>query len=147
MLVISVYPRTTLQPSARACDLISMRSSVHQKSRVSGSSKLGTRSSSFTERAQTVDPSCIMNPDGYFESVRNGYSSMSRFSRFSGVLRCVVPANRNIPAVVRCSVFSELPINYREELTITFGFRLSGLQNTSKTTRKCNEYLTMRLIR
>lgn len=109
ILVISVYPKTTLQPRARACDRISIRNSVHQKSLVSGSSGFGTRSNSLTERAHTVDPNCRINPIGYLHSVRNGYSNISKFSRFSGVLRCGVPANRNIPAVVLGSAFNEHP--------------------------------------
>lgn len=112
MLVISVYPKTTLQPSARACDRISIRSSVHQKSLVSGSSGFGTRSSSFTDLAHTVEPNCKINPIGYLQSVKNGYSSISKFSKFNGVLRCGVPANRNIPAVVLVSVFNEHPEKY-----------------------------------
>lgn len=109
MLVISVYPSTTLHPNARACDRISMRSSVHQKSLVSGSSGFGTRSNNFTDRAQTVEPNWSMKPTGYLHSVRNGYSSISKFSKFNGVLRCGVPANRNMPAVVLGSVFKEHP--------------------------------------
>lgn len=100
---------TTLQPKERACDLISILSSVHQKSLVSGSSGFGTRSNNLTDRAHTVDPNCKMKPIGYLHNVKNGYSSISKFSRFNGVLRCGVPANRNIPAVVLGSVFNEHP--------------------------------------
>lgn len=109
MLVISVYPKTTLQPRARACERISIRSSVHQKSLVSGSSGFGTRSKSLTDRAQTVEPNCKINPIGYLHNVKNGYSNISKFSKFNGVLRCGVPASRNIPAVVRGSAFNEQP--------------------------------------
>lgn len=111
MLVISVYPKTTLHPSARACDRISIRNSVHQKSLVSGSSGFGTLSKSFTDRAHTVEPNCSIKPTGYLQSVKNGYSSMSKFSKFSGVLRFGLPANLNIPAVVLGSVFNEHPVS------------------------------------
>lgn len=110
IVVISTYPKTTLQPSARACDRISIRNSVHQKSRVSGSSGFGTLSNSFTERAHTVEPSCRMNPTGYLDIVKNGYSNISKFSKFNGVLRFGVAADRKIPAVVRSSTFNELPV-------------------------------------
>lgn len=110
MLVISVYPKTTLQPKARACDRISIRNSVHQKSLVSGSSGFGTRSNNFTDRAQTVEPNCNINPTGYLHRVKNGYSSISKFSKFSGVLRFGVPTKRNMPAVVFGSTFNEHPI-------------------------------------
>lgn len=56
-----------------------------------------------------MDPNCNINPTGYLQSVRNGYSSISRFSKFNGVLRCGVPANRRIPAVVLGSVFNDDP--------------------------------------
>lgn len=46
----------TLHPSDRACDRISIRNSVHHESLVSGSSGLGTLSSSLTDRAQTAAP-------------------------------------------------------------------------------------------
>lgn len=105
MLVISVYPKTTLQPSARECERISIRNSVHQKSRVSGSSGFGTLSNILTDRAHTVDPNCNIKPTGYLQSVKNGYSSISKF----WYLRLGVLANRNIPAVVFCSAFNEHP--------------------------------------
>lgn len=108
MLVNSVYPKMTLHPKALACDRTSIRSSFHHESRVSGSSGFGTRSSNFTDRAQTAVPNCSINSDGYFVSVKNGYSSMSKFSKFNGVFRFGVPAIRNIPDVVR-SVFNEHP--------------------------------------
>lgn len=87
-----------------------MRNSVHQKSLVSGSSGFGTLSSSLTDLAHTVEPSCSMKPTGYLESVKNGYSSISKFSKLSGVLRFGVPANRIIPAVVFGSTFNEHPM-------------------------------------
>lgn len=111
MLVISVYPRTILQPSARAWERISIRNSVHQKSRVSGSSGFGTLSNSLTLLAHTVEPSWSIKPAGYLHKVKNGYSSMSKFSKFNGVLRFGVPANRKIPAVVFGSTFNEHPKN------------------------------------
>lgn len=88
---------------------ISILSSVHQKSRVSGSSGFGTRSSNLTDLAQTVEPSCSTKPTGNDDMVKNGYSSISKFSKLSGVLRFGVPANRNIPAVVFGSTFREHP--------------------------------------
>lgn len=119
MLVISVYPSTTLQPRARACERISIRNSVHQESLVSGSSGFGTRSNNLTDRAQTVDPNCNMKPTGYLLSVKNGYSNISKFSKFSGVFRFGIPANRSIPGVVRGSAFNEDPIAYRKPFRIS----------------------------
>lgn len=110
MLVLSMYPKTTLHPRARACDRISIRSSVHQKSRVSGSSGFGTLSSNFTDRAHTVEPNCKINPIGYLLRVKNGYSNMSKFSKFSGVFRFGVPANRRTPVVVLGSALSDDPV-------------------------------------
>lgn len=115
IVVLSMYANTTLHPSARACDRISIRSSVHQKSLVSGSSGFGTRSSNLTDLAQTVEPNCNIKPTGYLHSVRNGYSSISRFSKFNGVFRFGLPAKRNIPAVVLGSVFNEDPIFHRKQ--------------------------------
>lgn len=88
-----------------------MRSSVHHESLVSGSSGFGTLSKSLTDRAQTVEPNCKINPVGYLIRVKNGYSNMSKFSKFNGVFRFGVPANRNIPAVVLGSTFNEHPEN------------------------------------
>lgn len=56
MVVTSVYPSMTLQFNALACDRTSIRNSFHQKSRVSGSSGFGTRSSSLTDLEHTVAP-------------------------------------------------------------------------------------------
>lgn len=110
MLVLSMYPKTMLHPRARACDRISMRSSVHQKSLVSGSSGFGTRSSSLTDLAHTVEPNCSMKPTGYLHRVKNGYSSMSKFSKFNGVFKFGVQASRKTPVVVLGSAFNEDPV-------------------------------------
>lgn len=56
IVVNSSYPRTTLHARARACERISILSCVHQLSRVSNSSGVWVRSSSFTDRALTVPP-------------------------------------------------------------------------------------------
>jgi hypothetical protein len=56
ILVFSEYPRTTLQPRARACDHTSILISVHHASRVSGSSKFVILSSNLTDLELTVPP-------------------------------------------------------------------------------------------
>ena len=59
MVVVSMYPRTTLHPKDLVCERISILNSFHQVSRVSGSSGFGTRSKSLTDLAATVAPSMM----------------------------------------------------------------------------------------